>query len=186
MKRKSHTYLGILLANHYLPNISKLQKRMFLYGCIQPDQNPGTYLKGTLRHQHFRGHNYQNAERFVQRIARRLERRKHFHLWDYYTLGKLIHYTVDGFTFAHNTAFSPDLKNHRAYELLLQDYFLSHAALFSFPNSIPSSNCGEILRWLHRIYITMPGSPEGDSHFAFLASCCVLGQMNRICHGISY
>lgn len=184
MKRKSHIFLGKLLAENYLQNVSGINKKAFLFGCIQPDQNPLTYLKGSIRYQQLRGHNYKNAKRFMLRTANRLEQRNSFNAWDYYTLGKLIHYTTDAFTYAHNSFFKMDLHNHRVYEACLQDVFL--ACEFEFPEFELSfgNSSAEIIQWIHRIYICQPCTMESDAQFAFLTSCMIMCNILKMCHAL--
>lgn len=174
MRGKSHTLLGTYLLKHYMPDIPNRHKRAFLLGCIEPDRNPVTYLKGSLRFQWLRGHNYLNAQRFMQRIANRLEQKDSFSLFDYYTLGKLIHYTADAFTFAHNDSFPESLEYHREYEALLQNHFVKY--LHSDPRvdirTFHSIMAG--IRSCHREYRLEEGSIHRDSRFALQACCCVL------------
>ena len=98
MRGKSHRCLGQYLVEKYMPHAPKRYIRAFLIGCIEPDRNPVTYLKGSIRCQWLRGHNYENARRYMRRLSERLERKERLFLIDYYALGKLIHYTVDAFT----------------------------------------------------------------------------------------
>ena len=39
---------------------------------------------------------------------------------------RLIHYTTDAFTYAHNDTFPTALSDHREYEAALQDHFLEY------------------------------------------------------------
>ena len=98
-------------------------QKAFLFGCIQPDSNPFTYLKGSRTVQWLRGHNYRNAEQLMARMSRRLSEKDRWTLLDYYCLGKLIHYTSDAFTYAHNETFSENIHQHRCYEAKLQRCF---------------------------------------------------------------
>ena len=113
MRGKSHRCLGQYLAQHYMPDVPKPYVKAFQLGCIEPDRNPITYLKGSFRCQWLRGHNYRNARRFMREISWRLEKKDKLNLWDYYTLGKLIHYTTDAFTYAHNDSFTTSFSDHR-------------------------------------------------------------------------
>ena len=88
MRGKSHCQLGAFLASTYFPQIPPLYRRAFLLGCIEPDRNPATYLKGSIRAQWLRGHNFENAKNFMTRIARRLEAKPRWGFFDYYTAGK--------------------------------------------------------------------------------------------------
>jgi len=92
---KSHISLGHYLIDRYFSWQPRRYRQAFLLGCIEPDRNPATYLKGSFRSQWLRGHNYRNARHFMARISSRLEKKETLNLFDYYTLGKLIHYTAD-------------------------------------------------------------------------------------------
>ena len=116
MRGKSHLRIAQYLVERYMPDVPKRCQTAFRIGCIEPDRNPATYLKGSIRCQWLRGHNYQNARKFMKAIACRLERKEKLNLFDYYTLGKLIHYTTDAFTYAHNDTFPTNLTDHREYE----------------------------------------------------------------------
>ena len=50
MRGQSHLSLGQYLAGRYMNHTPKASVRAFLLGCIQPDRNPATYLKGSIRH----------------------------------------------------------------------------------------------------------------------------------------
>lgn len=170
----SHIALGHYLIDQYLPHLSGRYKTAFLLGCIQPDKNPTTYLKGSIRCQWLRGHNFANARPFMQQISRRLEKKNRLNLFDYYTLGKLIHYTADAFTAAHNDFFPKDLRLHRQYEQLLQDHFLKY--LQSTP--MPQVRCGrtiiDSIADQHHAYLRKDAAIQRDAQFVLQACCCVL------------
>ena len=77
MRGIDHKALGrFLLESGYIaPSISPLCRRMFLFGCIEPDINPLTYTRGSLRHRFLHGHNAANAKRHLRRIIRRMCRK---------------------------------------------------------------------------------------------------------------
>lgn len=174
MRGKSHIRLGQYLIGHYMPSLPRRYSRAFLLGCVAPDRNPATYLKGSLRCQWLRGHNYPNARRFMAKIARRLEKKGRLGLWDYYTLGKLIHYTTDAFTYAHNEDFPPALRRHREYEARLQTHFLAY--LQADPLVSPR-RCGSVMETiarLHREYENQARCLHRDARFALNACCMVV------------
>ena len=174
---KSHQHLGKHLARQYMQGIPKRYIYAFLIGCIQPDRNPATYLKGSIREKWLRGHDWKNAQRFMQKIALRLEQRECLKLLDYYTIGKLIHYTMDAFTSAHNEHFSSKLMDHRAYELDLQQYFLRY---LSEQNILVPDNFGPLMdtiRHYHRKYIQIPANVHTDSHFAILVCSVIISRL---------
>ena len=188
MRGKSHLCLGIYLAEKYMPQTSPACIRAFLLGCIQPDRNPLTYLKGSIRHQWMRGHNYPNACKYISRLSVRLENKEKFTILDYYSLGKLIHYTVDAFTLAHNTNFPEDLAQHRIYETALQHYFL--IALRNDPNTeiLSAATVAEIICIYHQEYSCQIPGICNDTLYALNASCSILAHIfekqNTLSNGV--
>jgi len=174
MRGKSHLSLGYYLLERYMPQLPDRYRRAFLLGCIEPDRNPATYLKGSIRFQWLRGHNYLNARRFMARISHRLEQKDRLNLVDYYTLGKLIHYTADAFTAAHNDFFPEKLSDHREYEVQLQDYFLDHIQKMPEENVRLFRTIMEGINSYHREYASEASDIHRDCRFALLACCCVL------------
>lgn len=174
MRGQSHLCLGRYLAGRYMRHIPQVCVRAFLLGCIEPDRNPATYLKGSLRHQWLRGHNYRNARRFMSRISRRLESKARLNLYDFYTLGKLIHYTADAFTSAHNADFPCQLRNHMEYESTLQEHFLSYMAEDPQVDVIVAKSIMDAICRYHLDYEQEVSSIHTDSRFALTACCCVL------------
>lgn len=174
MRGKSHKSLGKYLAERYFPNTPKRYVRAFLIGCVEPDRNPATYLKGSLRREFLRGHNYENAMRYMARVAKRLEKKRVWRLFDYYTMGKLIHYTTDAFTYAHNTSFGTNLSDHREYEHALQEHFLTY--LEEAPEiEVRTFRCVmDAISAYHGDYDRSPMGIRTDARFALRASCCVL------------
>lgn len=174
MRGKSHRSLGRYLAENYMSDAPKRYIQAFLLGCIEPDRNPVTYLKGSIRSQWLRGHNYGNARRYMQRISRRLENKDRLNLLDYYTMGKLIHYTTDAFTYAHNAEFTTNLGDHREYEVALQNHFLQYLRTAPEVSTTGSRSVMEAIRSYHREYIRQSADIHRDSSFALKACCCVM------------
>ena len=174
MRRKSHQHLGRYLADRYMSHIPKQYIHAFLLGCIEPDHNPATYLKGSLRFLWLRGHNYRNARRCMRRISWRLENKEQLTSLDYYALGKLIHYIADAFTLAHNEFFSSDLNAHREYESALQEHFLQY--LQEDPDVDPhtASSVMEAIYQYHALYEQQEHSIRNDARFALNACCCAV------------
>lgn len=174
MRGKSHHCLGEYLVQHYLSDVPKGYITAFLIGCVEPDRNPATYLKGSFRCQWLRGHNYRNARRLMRHLSQRLENKKRLNLLDYYRLGKLIHYTTDAFTYAHNETFTTSLGDHREYEADLQNHFLSYLAEDPQVDIRFAKNIMAAISRYHREYMQLPADICTDSRFALTACCCVL------------
>lgn len=175
MRGKSHLRIAEYLVDHYLPNVPKRCQAAFRIGCIEPDRNPATYLKGSIRCQWLRGHNYQNARRFMYAISARLERKDKLNMFDYYTLGKLIHYTTDAFTYAHNDTFPVQLREHKQYEDALQEHFLRFMERDPKVEVFTARTIMEAICCYHEEYERIESNIHTDSHFALNACCCVLG-----------
>lgn len=180
MRGKSHRQLGSYLASTYFPEIPPLYRRAFLLGCIEPDRNPATYLKGSIRAQWLRGHNFENAKKFMARIAHRLESKPQWGFFDYYTAGKLIHYTTDAFTYAHNASFPTDLHEHKVYEAELQNYFLNFLKSHNHPAQKPgASSVMDTIQENHSEYLRKEPDIFRDAIFAFSVTCCVARMLSK-------
>lgn len=166
-----------MLAGAYLENFTPMSKRLFRFGCIEPDMNPLSYFKGSLRHQFLKGHNTENAKAFIRSQLSCLEKKESYSCWDYYTLGKLMHYIADSFTFAHNPAFSGNIYNHRIYEHCLQEHFLAN--LGNLPHDcIPSTySAWEILIRHQTQYNALPKSPQTDTQYIITVCSIVLQKL---------
>lgn len=175
MRNQSHALMGRILLREYLADLPAAYGKVFLLGCTQPDKNPATYIKGSLRSHWMRGHNYSNASRYMARLAEHLDGRDHLSPWDCYCLGKLIHYTMDAFTFAHDERFPKKLKAHRGYEARLQRFFLAQIRRRPIPASRYQGSPAGLIRSMHASYSRLPGSIETDTDYAFRA-CCLLTQ----------
>lgn len=174
MKTLSHRVLGKYLAENYLPNVPKRYEKAFLFGCTQPDKNPTTYLKGSIRSTPLRGHHWLSSQNYMQRIANRLQSKNKLRLYDFYTLGKLIHYTADAFTASHNEQFPMDITTHRAYEHALQDRFLTYIRQQSAPVSKTCGNVMDAIRHHHQTYSKATDLLSADCHYSVLVSCLVV------------
>lgn len=175
MRNQSHALMGQILLREYLSGLPAAKARAFLLGCTQPDKNPATYIKGSLRSHWLRGHNYSNASPFMMRLAHRLEGKERYSAWDCYCLGKLVHYCMDAFTFAHDERFPKNLKAHRRYEARLQTYFLAQLRRRPIPSGSFTGSPTALIRSMHAAYSRLPGSIETDTDFAF-RTCCLLAQ----------
>lgn len=124
MTSKSHYYLGLYLLSAELYRAESMEQTAFLYGCVEPDLNPGTYLKGSLHEQKLRGHNFPNMLPCIHRLFEKLQCTEPSGVLYFYRLGKLTHYLTDAFTYPHNSVFCGSLKDHTRYEAELEPLFL--------------------------------------------------------------
>ena len=177
IKTHSHRMLGKHLASIYFTQTPRRYTLAFLTGCIQPDRNPVTYLKGSIHHRMLHGHNWTNSQKYMQRICRRLERRKKLWLWDFYTLGKLIHYVTDAFTFTHNDWFDRDILTHRYYETDLEVHFLKSLKNYNAPHPQTCENVMDAIRNYHAEYRQFPVSMLADCRYSILVSSMVVAML---------
>lgn len=177
MQKRSHLLLAstLLKANPEVP--ARRFQWAFLLGSFQPDCNPLSYLKGSRRVAWFRGHNFANAQPYVDSRIRRLQNKQRWNLWNYYTLGKLTHYVADAFTFPHNETFSESLAAHHVYERHLRKYFAS-ASFGRTRNEICSDTKApdliSALNALHRQYLSSISGPARDARYICKAAALLV------------
>ena len=76
MQKRSHKLLASTLLKNQHGFAARRFELAFLFGSFQPDCNPLTYLKGSLRAYKFRGHNYSNSSHYIAAHIARLRRRQ--------------------------------------------------------------------------------------------------------------
>lgn len=178
MKGECHHLLGRYLVEKYMAGAPRRYAWAFRIGCIEPDRNPATYLKGSLRSELLRGHNWANAERYISRTADKLERREKLRLLDYYLLGRLIHYTTDAFTFAHNgEIFGDNLKEHNDYERALKSYFPRYLSNHRDTQPTAADSVSDAIRSHHNDYIRRPSGVHTDSRFSVVVCTTVFAML---------
>ena len=119
MLSKDHRLLGRVLARQMITNKSPLAAHLFVTGCVFPDHNPWTYLRGVSMGHPLKTHFLFLSYSEILRLCMKLENRTKLYLWDYYTLGVLLHYAADAFTFPHNPQYKGTLLEHARYEKTL-------------------------------------------------------------------
>ena len=167
MQKRSHK----LLAATLLENTQGFQARRFelafLFGSFQPDCNPLTYLKGSLRAYKFRGHNYSNSQHYIYSRISRLQRRQRWTIWQYYTLGKLTHYLADAFTYPHNENYPDSMLCHHQYETDLRAYLEEYLATRALRREKFRQDVADALQELHRQYMAGVADITGTQHLPF-------------------
>lgn len=123
VRAKDHLTLGRFLLNQY--DHAGLQKYRFafLLGCIEPDYNVATYTRGIWNHKKFRGHNAENSFTHIVKCMTDLQNDGLSSAWDYFTLGTMLHYVADAFTWPHNEFWKGNLLQHVIYERKLHEVF---------------------------------------------------------------
>jgi len=170
MKSVNHKQLASHLWDRFLGASTGLSRRAFLFGCVEPDLNPFTYLKGSFRNRMLKGHNFGSADRCLARMADRLQREHRWNLLKYYQLGKLMHYLSDAFTAAHNEFFTGSIREHRCYEFRLNDVFPDYLIRETVPVPDPMPSVSRAIFRLHSSYCDEPRSVRTDARFILEAT----------------
>ncbi len=167
MKTETHLRFAEKLAEKYLFDLNKFDRRMFILGSVTPDINPFSYLKGIFIKPFF-GHNWPNRRAYILSHAEDLQNGR----LSPFKAGQLIHYLSDAFTHTHNINYHGGLKAHTLYEKELHSHFHSLNVENSLPNITDS--LPDIIVELHRQYISLPPSLENDLKFITTAVHCAL------------
>lgn len=178
MNANSHKQIAVYLDRIYLKRLPRQMRKAFIIGCIEPDKNPTTYIKGSLRNQWLRGHNWENAQRYILKIADGLDRKSRLNIFEFYKLGKLIHYTADAFTYAHNLHFQSNLKVHRQYERALDRYIEKNFKNIAVSLDITASSILDIILSCRISYMRTSSGIIADTLYAKQACCSILSYLS--------
>lgn len=175
MKKRSHKLLAATLLEYGDGFHARRYEWAFLFGSFQPDCNPLTYLKGSLRAYKFRGHNFSNSQAYINAHILRLQRCARWTVWQYYTLGKLTHYLADAFTYPHNENYPDTLIAHRAYEDNLRVYLAKYLqngvqSAGQFRRDLPRA-----IEELHRRYMETRADVDQDVRYILEANLLLMG-----------
>jgi hypothetical protein len=158
----------------------RLHRWAFVFGCVEPDYNYLTYLRGSLKHRMFAGHTFRSTAAYIDGAIARLEARVKFRYRDYYRLGKLIHYIVDSFTYAHNENFPGSLPDHRSYEMELKEKFAAYLEGRRANATSVQKPLFEMLLDEHRRYMALPASQFKDMRFVEHIACTVFSSLTPV------
>lgn len=179
MQKRSHTLLASALLRGEEGFDARRYELAFLFGSFQPDCNPLSYLKGSLRASRLQGHNYSNSQRYINAHIEKLQRCSRWTVWQYYTLGKLTHYLADAFTYPHNACFPDGLLDHHRYETELRQYLAAYLARRAVRRRAACEDLAVFIERLHRHY-TVSGRSDmrRDTRYILLATgllmaCCL-------------
>ena len=174
MKKRSHKLLASTLLEYEHGFRARRYEWAFLFGSFQPDCNPLTYLKGSLRAYKFRGPNFSNSQAYINAHILRLQQRARWTIWQYYTLGKLTHYLADAFTFPHNENYPDSLIAHRAYEDALRVYFAEYLQSRTLRPERARWDLTQAIDQLHRQYMETQADVHQDARFILEANLLLM------------
>lgn len=149
MQTRDHILLGRYLLDHYHAGVGALRRRMFLFGCVEPDFDPFTYARGSLRHRFMGGHDAENMESYLPRLLDKLRRSGVHTPRQWFRLGTALHYLADKFTFAHNRAFTGGAVEHGRYEKRLHEALIRVLCVPHPERIVPNAEA-------HRRYLAQP------------------------------
>ncbi len=178
MQTKDHYLLGEFLLNEQGIRLDSLRKKLFLLGCIEPDYNPLTYARGSVKYRFLHGHNAENARKHLEHLAEKLTASGVKTPYQWFCFGAALHYLADSFTFAHNSIFSGSLKEHRVYETLLDSCFvqyLNEKSGNTYRSVLPMS-----LEGYHKEYLSAPRSFKTDCRYIVNAALDLSASL-RVC-----
>ena len=180
MTSKSHYHFGLYLLSDELYHTESMEQMAFLYGCVEPDINPVTYLKGSLHGQKLRGHNFPNMLPCIHRLFKKLQGTEASGFLYFYRLGKLTHYLTDAFTYPHNSVFGGTLKEHIMYEVEMEPLFLSSLSLrqISFEDACYSNPFMLFLK-AHREYLCSEMGKQRDISFTLWTVPCIIHMLSK-------
>ena len=175
MKHRDHRLLG-----QYLLSIrpeqwrEEGQRRAFLVGCVLPDYNPFTYLRGIAESRRMVGHNARYSEKHIEKVAHRLQRKGIRGVADAYALGTLIHYLADSFTYVHTESFREGMREHNRYERELRNVF--PILLMDQLRHTPPAPVDDLLGFLKTERVRYDGYPKSMKNDAIriLRVCAVV------------
>lgn len=166
MKTADHLLLGQYLVERCGTPHLRCHRRAFLLGCVEPDYNVFSYLRGMRYYEKFRGHNAENSSAFLSHCFTDFEGHTLHSAWDYFRLGTMIHYAADAFTAPHNNFWTGTLSEHCAYEAALHQKFERMLAT-AHPEQIPYWEYA----LLHRSYCREAHGMETD--FQYILTACL-------------
>lgn len=184
MRKKSHIGLARYLTNYKHQELLASHRYFFYAGSILPDCRP-SFL--TTRH------NIESTLPLIQEYMERVRLHRirtadtYLNRRDCITMGQILHYIADYFTYPHHDSIYPgSLKDHCHYEEYLKqrlrEYFQSGAA-FQIPYTPLESRMStrEIIRFIqqkHKEYLELPShSIESDCQYIIAVNQSVMSAL---------
>lgn len=170
MQKRSHKLLAAALLQSENGFAERRFELAFLFGSFEPDCNPLSYLKGSIQSYTLRGHNFTNSQRYINRQISRLQRRGHWSVWQYYTLGKLTHYLADAFTYPHNEHYADTLLSHHQYETDLRTYLDEVLRQQALERGQACQDLTAVIAQLHEQYMDAVAGIREDAQYILEAT----------------
>jgi hypothetical protein len=169
MKFKDHKNISFYLVKSQERRIKARNMWALVIGSVIPDITVYTYLRGSLSGKKLKGHNYENTSVLISDLIERISNSHKYGIWRYFTLGKLLHYSADSFTYAHNSRFTGTLSEHRAYEMelheRLEEAMVRDSDVTSKIGNERSSDMCAKIRELHEAYSQKTPDSRNDCRY---------------------
>lgn len=174
MKTIDHKLLGSFILSH-TKNITLLRyKKAFLLGCVEPDYNFLTYLRGCIAHKNLLGHHTENSEKHIRKLIRNLCEHGLSGMYTSFVLGTLIHYISDSFTYPHTPLFSESFSYHGKYENKLHHHFQSALKSNKLLFDTETSNIRQLWEESQAKYLSDNNKNDlFEKDIAFILSVCI-------------
>lgn len=156
METRDHLLLADMILKESTVSVSQINGKAFAAGCIEPDINLLTYLKG---------HTYKAASGYVKNTIHKLFGKLRSPK-DYFILGRAVHYLGDCFTFPHNPDFSGNLRAHTEYESRLHEHIMQNKNTETKKLYLDTSGgCASFIESTYRKYQEISGSMQSDWNY---------------------
>lgn len=157
METKDHFHLAKLITSKTYFG-TKIEREAFEFGCIYPDINLLTYIKG-----HTHSSTIDGVKKILIKLYGNIEKPM-----DYFNLGKAIHFIGDYFTFPHTPFFKGTISEHISYEHNLHEYIVTNGKSlneFSFDDITNAQKCIDLIVNLMSEYFDTSHSIPSDWHY---------------------
>lgn len=145
--------------------IKRSYQNAFIFGCIEPDINVFSYLRGLTSRKRISGHNYKNVVKYLDETSEILNSKDIWSMSDYFEFGVYIHYLTDAFTYPHNDTFTGTLKEHCEYEEQLHEEFCNYLNSHQKRTHKRKHIIKKSIKKLHSEYLKKCGNPVTDCKY---------------------
>lgn len=171
MQSIDHYILGRYIIENCNIHTDRLSEKMFMAGCIEPDLNPLTYMRGSIKYHFLHGHNADNSRRHLMHVMEKLGDKGLKSPVQWFVFGTAIHYIADSFTFAHNEMFGGNIAEHVRYEKFLHPVFADYLKSCKTESGLPSARIFRTVSAYHDKYLADKRSYLTDCRYIVRASC---------------
>ena len=175
MKKKDHLLLASFILDLFDSSVLTLHSAAFTAGCIEPDLNVFSYLRGSRKEKKFHGHNAGNCRTHLEKLLGKIEGRGLTSGYDCFLLGIAVHYIADSFTAVHNTdILDVDVKTHLEYENRLHEELMRALSKpFIFEQDMLNTSLKDYVTDNHHSYSASAPSTKNDCSY-IVKTCCAV------------